>query len=870
MPLQPGDKLGPYEILVQIGEGGMGEVYRARDPRLNRDVAIKVSTTQFSERFEREAKAVAALNHPNICSVYDVGPNYIVMEYIEGEAPQGPLPLEEALRIARQICEALEAAHEKGVTHRDLKPANIKIKPDGAVKVLDFGLAKVDAVSGVSQSENSPTLSMAATQMGVILGTAGYMSPEQARGKSVDKRADIWAFGVVLYELLMGKRLFQGEDVSHTMAAVIMQEPNLAGVPVEMRRLLKKCLEKDPKKRLRDIGDVWELLDAPPSQSGTANPAQTASLPPSSKLPWITAAVASAAAVTLGLWSFSPRPAPPRPEPVRFTISPAKGSNLTTNGASGITQAVSPDGRYIAYLASVSAAGSTRSLWVRALGSQTAQQLDKTENAIDPFWSPDSKHIAFLADGKLKRIAVAGGSPINICDTQSLEGGAWLQQAGADGETDGVILFAPNNISGLLRVPASGGVPTPATKLAEGETGHSYPQFLPGGKRFQFFVRGGPKPGIYVQTLGSADQIGEKTFLLATPGRASFAPPDYLLFMRDNTLLAQHFNWDALKALGEPLSVTDEVRNDASSGRNSFSVSTTGVLAYRAGTGAQFQYRWYTRDGKPEGSGLPTADYSELALAPDDKKAVVRRSGDLWLVEFPSGVLSRLTSDMGEKIGPAWSPDSRRIAFKKNGDKPGIYQMLIGSGKDTLIYSGADKLEAWTPEGLLLLSGGTLSLIPAPKEDATGPVTEKPRTLLDVKYKVDQFRVSPDGKWVAYMSQEGGIEVWVARFPGFTDRRKISTGNARAPLWRADGKEIIFDAQPNIFTSVDVKTGPTFEASLPKQLFRMPNGSGSATAYLFAITSDAKRFLARSIGDSDATEAEALQLIVNWPALLGK
>src|SRR6185436_11742034 len=288
MPLTAGDKLGPYEILAPIGAGVMGEVYRARDPRLNRDVAIKTSAAQFSERFEREAKAVAALNHPNICHLYDVGPNYIVMEYIEGEAPKGPLPLEEALRIARQICDALEAAHDKGITHRDLKPANIKIKPDGTVKVLDFGLAKVDTVSGLSQSENSPTLSMAATQMGVILGTAGYMSPEQARGKAVDKRADIWAFGVVLYELLTGKRLFQGEDVSHTMAAVIMQEPSLDDVPVQVRKLLQRCLVKDPRKRLRDISGVELLLE-----TGTGLPPVSA--PPAkaggTRLPWIAAAV---------------------------------------------------------------------------------------------------------------------------------------------------------------------------------------------------------------------------------------------------------------------------------------------------------------------------------------------------------------------------------------------------------------------------------------------------------------------------------------------------------------------------------------------------------------------------------------------------
>src|SRR5689334_572337 len=286
MALTAGDKLGPYEILGLIGAGGMGEVYRARDPRLNREVAIKVSAAQFTERFEREARAVAALNHPNICHLYDVGPNYLVMEYIEGEAPQGPLPLEEVLRITRQIAGALEAAHEKGITHRDLKPGNIRIKPDGTVKVLDFGLAKVDAISGISQSENSPTLSMAATQMGVILGTAGYMSPEQARGKAVDKRADIWAFGVVLYELLMGKRLFQGEDVSHTMAAVIMQEPNLDVVPLQVRKLLHRCLEKDPKNRLRDISGVELLLEGGTGLQPVSAPQAKVS---ATKLPWLVA-----------------------------------------------------------------------------------------------------------------------------------------------------------------------------------------------------------------------------------------------------------------------------------------------------------------------------------------------------------------------------------------------------------------------------------------------------------------------------------------------------------------------------------------------------------------------------------------------------
>jgi eukaryotic-like serine/threonine-protein kinase len=855
MALAPGDTLGPYQIVASIGKGGMGEVFKARDTRLNRDVAIKVSAERFSERFEREARVIASLNHPNICTLYDVGPNYLVMEFIEGESPKGPLPLETVLSYARQMADAFDCAHEKAITHRDLKPANLKITPDGVLKVLDFGLAKVGQTRTEAPSQDSPTLTMGMTEVGMILGTAAYMAPEQAKGKVVDKRADIWAYGVVLYELSTGKRLFKGEDVGDILASVLKEHPDFDLVPEMLRPLLKSCLEKDPKRRLRDIADAMTLVGQALSP---AAPRQAESLSYR-----IVAAVATVVALALAAWTFYPRPAPPRPEAVRFTLPPAKGTTLTVNRREGSDQALSPDGRYVAFLAE---SGGTRSLWVRALGSQAAQQLDKTEAAIDPFWSPDSKNIAFYAGGKLKRIAVAGGSPISICDATSVEGGTWLQQASADGQTDGVILFAPSQASPILRVPASGGVPSPVTKLAQGEAGHLFPQFLPDGKRFLFFANGGVRPGIYVQALGS----GERSFLLATRGRASFAPPDYVLFMSDNNLLAQHVDWDALNPLGEPVLVTDEVRTAGP--RNSFSVSSTGALVYRAGSGAQVQYRWFTRDGKPEGMGLTLGDYEAIDLSPDNKRAVVERSGDLWLIEFPGGVLSRLTSDKATEEDAVWSPDSRRIAFRRAGDKPGIYQMLIGSGKDTLVHPGSNSLEAWTRDGLLLTNGRhTVALLPAPKEDAAGPLTEKPRTLLEVQYNVDQLRVSPDGKWVAYMSTESGNqEMWVAAFPGFTDRRKVSVGGARAPLWRADGKELIFDSQPDNFTAVDVKTGVTFEAGSPKILFKMPAGSGSNARLYYAITNDAKRFLVRTTGGDGGGEVEPLQVILNWPALLGK
>ena len=385
MPLSSGDKLGPYEIVALIGAGGMGEVYRARDPRLGRDVAIKISAQQFTERFEREARAVAALNHPNICTLYDVGPNYLVMEFVEGESPKGPMPLDEALRFASQVAEALAAAHDKGIVHRDLKPANIKIKPDGAVKVLDFGLAKVaPASAGESNAGDSPTLTMGATQAGMILGTAAYMSPEQAKGKSVDKRADIWAFGVVLYELLAGRRLFEGEDVGDVLAAVIKDEPDWTRVPPQVQRLLKSCLQKDPKQRLRDIGDAWKLLDdavgaghVPPDRVAHARP-----------LPWVIAGVALLIGAAGAYWL---RPAPEPERVAKLSITPPEGTNFV-DVVQGSPVVVSPDGRAIAFTASRSG---QQQVWIRPLDSVEARPLPGTEGAYGPFWSPDSRSLGF-------------------------------------------------------------------------------------------------------------------------------------------------------------------------------------------------------------------------------------------------------------------------------------------------------------------------------------------------------------------------------------------------------------------------------------------------------------------------------------------
>lgn len=857
--LAPGDRLGPYEIVAPVGKGGMGEVFKGRDTRLNRDVAIKTSSRQFSERFEREAKAIAALNHPNICTLYDVGPNFLVMEFVDGAPIKGPVPLETVLAYARQISSALEAAHERAITHRDLKPGNIMVTPAGVIKVLDFGLAKIGQPERSLDPDLSPTLTIGATVAGTILGTAAYMAPEQARGKEVDRRADIWAFGVILHELLTGERLFKGEDLTETLAAVVMREPDLTQVPHEVRRLLKKCLQKDPAKRLRDIADVWDYLDGPAVEPVAAIQQ------PASKLPWVAAGALGLALLGLGGWALRrPTVTATDAQVMRFVIPPAEGTVLTARNSGSTQQSISPDGHYIAYVAEDTASGGQgQVLWVRAVDSAEAQKLDKTEGAFQPFWSPDSKHIAYFADNKLKRVPFSGGSPLNICDVADAggaQGGTWFKNA--EGGADGVILFVPDSGQGVFRVPATGGVPAPVTKLQDGETAHLSPQMLPDGKRFLYFARAGKKPGIYIQELAS----DQRTFLVETPGRAAFAPPDLLLYMRDDTLLAQHWDWSALKPVSEPVLVADQLRYGGNNGRSSFSVSSTGVLVYRQGGsgGSNFQFRWFTRDGKPDGDATKLGSWGDIDPSPDGRRALLRSANGMELLDLTSGILSSLTAEQANRTDPVWAPDGRRIAY---GRTDGFYQMVLGSGKSTLFYSGPERfMEAWTKEGLLLRDeSNKLSLLPAPEENATGPLTAKPRPLGEITG--DQFHLSPDEKWIAYSApSQGNQEVWVAAYPSLTDRRKMAEG--MMPFWRADGRELFFRSGVDL-VSVDVKQGTGMELGAPKPLLRgVVSALNSTQSQRYVPSPDGKRFLLRVNAGDDSTAIEPLHVTLNWPSLV--
>jgi serine/threonine protein kinase/Tol biopolymer transport system component len=867
-----GTRLGPYEILDLIGAGGMGEVYRARDTRLDRIVALKVSRDQFSERFEREARSVAALNHPNIAALYDVGPNYLVMEFVEGENLAGPLPLDTAVNYARQIAEAIEAAHEKGIVHRDLKPANVKVTPAGAIKVLDFGLAKAlseDPLSGSMQ--DSPTLSMAMTRAGMILGTAAYMSPEQAKGKPADRRADIWAFGVVFYEMLAGGQTFSGDTAAETLASVLKETITFDRLPVEtpatLRTLLARCLERDVRKRLQAIGEARIILEGP--LEAPVEPVAALPAPPPSRsgnLGWIASGVLALALVGLAAWTWWPRPQPVEFGMARFTVAPPEGAALTSNSPNAPQLAVSPDGRQVAFIADEM--GRSRDLWVRPLGSLTAQKLDRTEGARFPFWSPDSQSIGFFADGKLKRIPVSGGSPLTICDAPNGEGGTWNRE--------GVIVFAPDSAGPLHRVLAAGGVSAPVTTVDKAqESAHVWPQFLPDGKRVIYLARGGNKPGIYVQSLGAK----ERTFLLATAGRAAFASPGFLLFLRDNTLLAQRLDPGNLKFSGEPVSIAEDVRIGGNNGRNSFSVSENGVLAYRAGGGGgNAQISWYGRDGKLTGVALPAGDYGQIELSPDDKRLVVERvpggvsgtSGvDLWLLDIASGVFSRLTSGTDSERDPVWSPDSRRVAFTLDGKETGIREIVVGSGEAPVFSDGKIAyLDDWSRDGKLIVyhpqGGKTISVLPLSDE-------RKPKVVFDTPFQTDEVRLSPDGRWVAYMSLESGQpEVYLAAFPSFTDRRQISKGIGLMPRWRKDGRELFYVSSTRQIIAVEIKAGATIETSPAKILFQTSTAL-SATNYSYAVTGDGQKFLVREPANtSNAGSTEPLHVVINWPAALAR
>ncbi len=873
-----------YQITAKLGEGGMGEVYRATDTKLGREVAIKVLPESFAQdpdrvaRFTREAQVLASLNHPHIAAIYGFEERALVMELVEGQTladrlARGPVPLEEALGIAQQIAGALEAAHEKGITHRDLKPANVKVTPDGVVKVLDFGLAKLaepDVPAG--NATISPTITMRATQVGVLLGTAAYMSPEQARGKPVDKRADIWAFGVLLYEMITGRPLFQGEDVSHTLASVIMKEPDLSAVPSKVRPILKRCLEKDPKRRLRDISGFALLLgETAEAETAAAVPSRTATLA------WIAAGLCAVIAAGLAFVHFRERRTVA--EPILFQIQEPDKARFAT-----APPAISPDGRRLAFIASD---GGQNYLWVRSLDTLDAHILAGTEgvNTNTFFWSPDSRFLGFAQGGRLRKVDLSGAPPQTVSDLPSnFRGGAWAP--------GGEIVFGVAN-KGLFRVPEAGAAPSPLTKVesARGEIFHTTPSFLPDGQHFIYLRQGTVDVrGIYVGSLALKPEQQSTKRLLAADGIGVFTQRSgsrrgYILFLREGSLLAQPFNPQRLELAGDAVPIA---RNVGSNFQNSwFSVSANGTLVYRSSTGGEgrlSQLAWFDRSGKSLGAvGEPGG--SAVSLSPDETRVAIQRTDaastntDLWLHEFARGITTRFTFDPAVDALPVWSPDGKYVAFDsgRQGTASLYRKLASGAGQEeTLLESKDNKsLQDWSRDGRFLIyvvtSGdhSDLWLLPTDGE-------KNPRLYLKTRFFAYEPRFSPDTRFVAYSSTASGrSEIYVQTFPDPAGGQwLVSQGGGAHPRWRRDGKELYYISADSKLMAVDVTLSPTFKAGIPKALFAAPilGGASDLGTTRYDVSADGQRFLIMAVASevNAAIQAPAITVLLNWEAALKK
>ena len=836
MPIASGSSVGPYEVIAPLGEGAMGVVFRAHDARLQRDVALKLLPAHFADdadrlsRFRREAQILASLNHAHIAQIYGLeqvdGSVCIVMELVEGETladrlKNGPLSYDEALDISRQVADALAAAHERGIVHRDLKPANIRVMPNGTVKVLDFGLAKAIGGKTSDITVTAMATAMGQSAIGSVLGTPGYMSPEQARGKEVDARTDIWAFGCVLYEMLTARQAFEGETVTDVMANIVTREPDLNLLPKDtppaIRLLLASTLNKNPSQRLQHIGDSRLFFDGALAAPAAKSEAPAAGRGVGARLMLAALGVALAAAAVPAVLYF--RAAPPAAPPMRFEIS--------LPGMAG-PPALSPDGRTVAFVAQ--SADGRRTLWLRPIAGAVPQQVAGTEDVGGVVWSADSRRLAFTAQGKLKKIDVAGGSPQLLADVGGVRGADWNR--------DGVILMARVSDNVIVRMSDSGGAVTPVTRLdaSRKESLHAIPVFLPDGKHFLYVVAAAApeSSGVF---LASLDATEAPTRVIALePNRfigMAYVPPGYLVMLNNDKLTAQRMDADGRTLHGDPAMLAEDLdqRGGTTAG---FTVSGTGVLMYRREVPpAGKQLLWFDRDGKPAGQVGPVANYGNVELSPKADRAAVdmmtSNNRDVWVIDLARSVPSRITFDPGADWTPSWSPDGGRLAFA--GSRAGsdnitkiFEKSSAGAGTETVMPAGGVSAIPvhWTPDDKYIVFSRLKSSSPG-YDTWLLPLSgeQKPVPLLESPFDKFQARVSPDGRFVAYSTNESGLyQIVVQTFPNADGGKwQISGDGGVEPKWRRDGRELYYLALDGKLMAVSTG-GAVFEPGRPVVLFQ--------------------------------------------------
>ena len=902
MPLTVGARLAHYNVTALIGEGGMGQVYRATDTQLNRDVALKVLPDAFAAdpdrlaRFQREAQVLASLNHPNIAQIHGIEKSAdtqaLVLELVEGPTladriVQGAIPIDEALPIAKQIAAALEAAHEAGVIHRDLKPANIKVREDGTVKVLDFGLAKALDTTPEGDPSQSPTLTAAATQMGVIMGTAAYMSPEQAKGLPADKRADIWGLGCVLFEMLTGERVFAGDDVSDTLAHVLTKEIDWTALPSAaapaLHRLLRRCLERDPKRRLRDIGDArFELDDPQPSSVSAPSAAVLAPVPHlqfwQRPVPALVVMLLVAVMTGLAVWSVTRPTEPAAPALKRFAIDLGLADPIAVSTVR-VMPAVSPDGTQLVYAANV---GGTQQLYLRTFDQLDAQPIAGSENAYEPFFSPDGEWVGFFNPyiSALKRVSVRGGQALTLATCASANGATWLP--------DGAIVAscAESGLEGatLLRIPVAGGTLDPLLDADNGEVGHTWPRTLPGGAALLFTIVIDVQRADASRVAVLSLDTGEQHTVVEGGYNARYVPTGHLIFGRQGSLWGVPFDVDRLVTTGREELVLPEVELNEDYGSMALAVSGDGTLVYLPGETVGLDRGegvlgwgrpvWVDRAGQATPTGEGRSNNALFPrLSPDNTRlATTVRSTegrDVWVDDLERGTSTRLTND-GSSLYPAWSPDGARVSFGSVGVPPGLYSRAAdGSGDRDTVVTGERMMvpHGWTPDGGAMLA---LEGQPGDYELWTVSLEGDRLPLLVGPGDIPEADLSPDGRWMAYGSDESGqLEVYLQRYPDLGDKVTVSSGGGRAPRWSPDGSELFYrNLAGDRMTEVEVETEPTLRVSRPEVLFEGRYAVGSDGGRNYDVSADGQRFVMiadEQEGDGEAAPSNATLIVVeHW------